>query len=96
MRNGVYLRDEQQSQRHGDGQVGVGEKQQQHPVRVKLGNQGESVSAQSRSRDEKKEEEAEEKLISVKVWCKNSCSFVAAAPKLRSQQTQKRVEFIKP
>lgn len=44
---GLYLRDEEQSQRHGDGQVGVGEKQQQHPVRVKLANQGESVSAQS-------------------------------------------------
>lgn len=40
----LYLRDEEQSQRHGDGQVGVGEKQQQHPVRVKLGDQGESVN----------------------------------------------------
>lgn len=39
----VYLRDEQQTQRDGDGQVCVGEEEQQHPVWVELLDQREPV-----------------------------------------------------
>lgn len=39
----VYLWDEKQTQSNRDGEVGVGEEQQQHPVWIKLIQQGESV-----------------------------------------------------
>ncbi|TNN57189.1 hypothetical protein EYF80_032619 [Liparis tanakae] len=43
----VYLGDEQQAQCDGDGEVGVGEEQQQHPVRVELRSQSEPVGYKS-------------------------------------------------
>lgn len=55
--SGFYLWDEEESQRHSDSQVGVGEKQQQHPVRVKFGYQCEPAASQNLKRDEMQKEE---------------------------------------
>lgn len=54
--HGLYLWDEEESQRHSDSQVGVGEKQQQHPVRVKLGYQCEPAGSQNWKKDKVKKE----------------------------------------
>lgn len=36
-KNAVYLGNEEQSERHSDGDVGVREGEQQHPIRMKRG-----------------------------------------------------------
>lgn len=45
----VYLWNKKQTQSNRDGEVGVGEEQQQHPVRIKLKRESESVKDRKQS-----------------------------------------------